>query len=40
MVTTETFTKEQIEILKKYVTNTSSNIFVLKNLPEVIKGAL
>ncbi|NGX48453.1 MAG: Thymidylate synthase ThyX [Candidatus Anoxychlamydiales bacterium] len=40
MVTTETFTKEQIDILKKYVTNTSSNIFVLKNLPEVIKGAL
>ncbi|NGX30094.1 MAG: Thymidylate synthase ThyX [Candidatus Anoxychlamydiales bacterium] len=40
MIKTENFTKEQIDILKKYVTNTSSNIFVLKNLPEVIKGAL
>ncbi|GAB4235290.1 MAG: FAD-dependent thymidylate synthase [Chlamydiales bacterium] len=36
----ENFTPEQIEILKKYVTNTSSHIFVLRNLPEVIKGAL
>jgi len=40
MIKAETFTKEQIDILKKYVTNTSGNIFVLKNLPEVIKGAL
>ncbi len=40
MIETQNFTKDQIEILKKYVTNTSSNIFVLKNLPEVIKGAL
>ena len=36
----EEFTQEQIEILKKYVTNSSSHIFALKNLPEVIKGAL
>ncbi|MFA6119425.1 MAG: FAD-dependent thymidylate synthase [Parachlamydiales bacterium] len=36
----EGFSEEQINILKKYVTNTSKNIFVLKNLPEVIKGAL
>ena len=36
----EDFTPQQIEILERYVTNTSSNIFVLRNLPEVIKGAL
>lgn len=38
--TFEIFTDDQIKILKKYVSNVSSNIFVLKNLPEVIKGAL
>ena len=37
---TEEFTEEQIEILGQFVTNTDSNIFVLRNLPEVIKGAL
>jgi thymidylate synthase ThyX len=36
----EEFTEQQVKILKKYVTNTSSHIFVLQNLPEVIKGAL
>jgi thymidylate synthase ThyX len=36
----EEFSEKQIEILQKFVTNTSSNIFVLCNLPEVIKGAL
>lgn len=36
----EEFTENQIKILEKYVTNTSSHIFVLRNLPEVIKGAL
>jgi len=36
----ETFSEQQIKILKRYVTNTSSNIFCLRNLPEVIKGAL
>jgi len=36
----EEFTENQIKILKRYVTNTSSHIFVLRNLPEVIKGAL
>src|SRR5262245_46381621 len=36
----EEFTDTQIKILEKYVTNTSSHIFVLRNLPEVIKGAL
>ena len=36
----EEFTESQIKILQRYVTNTSSNIFALRNLPEVIKGAL
>jgi thymidylate synthase ThyX len=36
----EEFTEAQIKILRRYVTNTSSHIFVLRNLPEVIKGAL
>ncbi len=39
-VSYEDFTPQQIKILECYVTNTSSNIFVLRNLPEVIKGAL
>lgn len=36
----EDFSEEQIKILNRYVTNTTSNIFCLRNLPEVIKGAL
>jgi thymidylate synthase ThyX len=36
----EEFTEEQKQLLEKYVSSTSSNIFVLRNLPEVIKGAL
>lgn len=36
----EEFSENQRKILQKYVTNTSKNIFVLQNLPEVIKGAL
>jgi thymidylate synthase ThyX len=36
----EEFTEAQAKILARYVTNTNSNIFVLRNLPEVIKGAL
>ncbi|NGX54689.1 MAG: Thymidylate synthase ThyX [Chlamydiae bacterium] len=36
----EKFTEEQIRTLDRFVTNTSDNIFVLRNLPEVIKGAL
>lgn len=36
----EEFTEAQLKILGKYVTNTSGHIFVLRNLPEVIKGAL
>jgi len=34
------FTESQIKVLEHFVTNTSSDIFVLRNLPEVIKGAL
>jgi len=40
MILDDNFTEEEIKVLKKYVSNTSNNIFVLKNLPEVIKGAL
>lgn len=36
----EEFSEPQLKIIKKYVTNTSSHIFCLRNLPEVIKGAL
>jgi len=36
----EEFTESQHKTLEKYVTNTRSHIFVLRNLPEVIKGAL
>jgi len=36
----EEFSDIQLKILEKYVTNTSSHVFVLRNLPEVIKGAL
>lgn len=36
----EKFTPQQLKTLDRFVTNTSENIFALKNLPEVIKGAL
>lgn len=36
----EEFSESQVKILGRFVTNTSSNIFALRNLPEVIKGAL
>ncbi len=36
----EEFSEAQLRILDRYVTSTSSNVFVLRNLPEVIKGAL
>lgn len=36
----EEFSESQIKILSRYVTSTSSNVFALRNLPEVIKGAL
>lgn len=34
------FSESQIKILEHFVTNTTSDVFVLRNLPEVIKGAL
>ncbi len=36
----EEFSESQCKILEHYVTNTRGNIFALRNLPEVIKGAL
>lgn len=36
----EQFTEQEKKILENYVTSISGNIFVLRNLPEVIKGAL
>ena len=36
----EEFTESQRKILERFVTSTESNVFVLRNLPEVIKGAL
>ncbi len=36
----EEFSEAQKELLSYYVTNTRGNVFALRNLPEVIKGAL
>lgn len=36
----EEFSTNQIKMLERFVTNTTGSIFALKNLPEVIKGAL
>lgn len=36
----EEFTDAQKKMLERFVTNTTGHIFVLRNLPEVIKGAL
>ncbi len=36
----EDFNEEQTKILQRFVTNTTGHIFALRNLPEVIKGAL
>ncbi|MFH1181357.1 MAG: FAD-dependent thymidylate synthase [Candidatus Woesearchaeota archaeon] len=36
----ETFTEEEKKVLAPFVSSTENNIFVLRNLPEVIKGAL
>lgn len=36
----ETFTQEETKILLKYFSNVDRPVFVLKNLPEVVKGAL
>lgn len=34
------FTESQLKILEHFVTSTTSKVFVLRNLPEVVKGAL
>ncbi|MBP9841761.1 MAG: FAD-dependent thymidylate synthase, partial [Simkaniaceae bacterium] len=36
----EEFTEVQVKLLEKFVTNTTGSVFALRNLPEVIKGAL
>src|SRR5579862_7545152 len=36
----ETFTDEEQDILRRYVTNLDLPVFALVNLPEVVKGAL
>ena len=36
----EEFSESQVKILSRFVTSVQSNIFALRNLPEVIKGAL
>ena len=36
----EEFSAHQEKLLERFVTNTKSSVFVLRNLPEVIKGAL
>src|SRR5580658_3537687 len=36
----ETFTEEEAEVLRPYVTNLDGPVFALVNLPEVVKGAL
>lgn len=36
----ETFTDQEIELLQPFVTNVDRPIFCLRNLPEVVKGAL
>ena len=36
----EHFTDEEVEVLRRYVTNVDQPVFALVNLPEVVKGAL
>ena len=36
----ETFTADEVEVLRRYVTNLEGPVFALVNLPEVVKGAL
>ena len=38
--TYEEFSTSQVKVLEQFVTSTTSNVFALRNLPEVIKGAL
>ncbi len=34
----ETFTADEVEVLRRYVTNLDGPVFALVNLPEVVKG--
>src|SRR5580704_13419145 len=36
----ETFSAEEQDVLRRYVTNLDKPVFALVNLPEVVKGAL
>lgn len=36
----EQFTKEEVKLLKPFFTNTDKPVFILLNMPEVLKGAL
>ena len=36
----ETFSTDEVEVLRRYVTNVEGPVFALVNLPEVVKGAL
>ena len=36
----ETFTPEETAVLERYFTNADSVVFALRNLPEIVKGAL
>jgi thymidylate synthase ThyX len=36
----ESFTEDEVEVLRRYVTNIEGPVFALVNLPEVVKGAL
>ncbi len=36
----ETFSAEEEDVLRRYVTNLDQPVFALVNLPEVVKGAL
>ena len=36
----ESFSAEEADILRRYVTNLDQPVFALVNLPEVVKGAL
>ena len=36
----EEFSESQLKILERFVTNVKGKVFVVRNLPEVIKGAL
>nr|MDQ2754912.1 thymidylate synthase [Actinomycetota bacterium] len=40
LYTTEHWTDDEAEVLRRYFTNLEGPVFALVNLPEVVKGAL